>query len=55
MNKNAKMVLQYSKDPEEWKAAAAWVKHAVDKEPGNADYKETYDGLTMKIKTHGNF
>ena len=55
MNKNAKMVLQYSQDPEEWKAAVAWVKHAVDKEPGNADYKETYDGLTMKIKTHGNF
>lgn len=49
MNKNAKMVLQYSKDPEEWKAAAVWVKRAVDKEPGNAGYKETYDALTTKI------
>ena len=54
MNKNAKMVLQYSQDPEEWKAAVAWVKHAVDKEPDNAAYKETYDALTMKIKSHVN-
>lgn len=50
MNKNAKMVLQYSQDPEEWKAADAWVKRAVDKEPGNAVYKETFDGLMTKIK-----
>jgi len=51
MNENAKMVLQFSQDPDELKAALAWVKHAVDKEPGNASYKETYDALSMKIRT----
>ena len=48
MNKNAKMVLKYSQDPEDWKAAMGWMKHVVDKEPGNAEYKETYDGLMAK-------
>jgi hypothetical protein len=51
MNKNARMVLQYSQSQEEWKAALSWVKHAVDKEPGNTAYKATYDGLDMKIRT----
>lgn len=51
MNKNAKMVLQYSQQPEEWKSALGWVKRAVDKEPDNAGYKETYDALSMKIRT----
>ncbi len=50
MNKNAKMVLQYSQDPDEWKAAVGWIRHAVDKDPDNAAYKETYDALTTKIK-----
>ncbi|HVV07244.1 MAG TPA: hypothetical protein VHC96_23615 [Puia sp.] len=51
MNKNAKMVLQYSQNTDELKAALVWIKHAVDKEPGNAAYKDTYDGLAMKIRT----
>ncbi len=50
LNKNAKMVLKYSRDPKEWKAAQAWAKRAMDKEPGNAGYKETYDALTAKLK-----
>lgn len=50
MNKNAKMVLQYSQDQDELKTALVWVKHAVDKEPGNTTYKSTYDGLVVKIK-----
>lgn len=49
-NKNAKMVLKYSQDPKEWKAAQAWAKRAMGKEPGNAGYKETYDALTAKLK-----
>lgn len=53
MNKNAKMILKYSKDPEDWKTALTWVKHAVDKEPANAAYKETFDALSEKIKTQG--
>jgi hypothetical protein len=50
MNKNAKMVLQNSQRVEEWKAAAGWVKHAMDKEPSDHGYKDTYDALTTKIK-----
>jgi len=49
MNKNATYVLQHSTNPEEWKTARGWVKHAVDKEPSNATYKATYDALTEKI------
>jgi hypothetical protein len=49
MNKNAKMILQHSQDPKEWKTALAWVQHAVDKEPGNLTYKTTADGLKAKI------
>lgn len=50
MNKNAKYILRYSQEPAEWKKAQSWVKHAVDKEPSNSTYKETYDALEMKIK-----
>ena len=50
MNKNAKFILKYSQDPDEWKKAEGWIKHAVDKEPSNAVYKETYDALEAKIK-----
>jgi hypothetical protein len=50
MDKNAKMVLEHSQQPEEWKAAQGWVKHAMDKEPGDAGYRATYDALTTKIK-----
>ena len=49
MNKNAKMILQNSQDPKEWKAALTWVQHAADKEPTNADYRTTADALTAKI------
>jgi hypothetical protein len=51
MNKNAKMVLEYSESTEECKTAAAWVKHAMDKEPDDHGYKDTYDALTTKIKS----
>jgi hypothetical protein len=50
MNKNAKMILQYSTNPDELKTAATWVKHAVDKEPSNTAYQETYQALAAKIK-----
>ena len=50
MNKNAKMVLQNSENPEELKTAAGWVKYAMKKEPGDHGYKDTYDALTTKIK-----
>jgi hypothetical protein len=50
MNKNAKMVLQYSQSTDEWRSAAGWVKHAMDKQPDDHGYKDTYDALTTKIK-----
>ncbi|MDO6433031.1 hypothetical protein Q4E93_20655 [Flavitalea sp. BT771] len=50
MNKNAKMVLEYSQSPEELKTAAGWVKYAMNKEPDDHGYKDTYDALTTKIK-----
>jgi len=50
MNKNAKFILRYSTNPEEWKTAQTWVKTAMDKEPANAAYKETYDNLAAKLK-----
>jgi len=49
MNGNAKMILQHSQNPAEWKAAQSWVKHAVDKLPAEEKYKTTYDALTAKI------
>ena len=49
MNKNAKMVLNHSENPAEWKAAQAWVKYASDKNPSNEEYKATYDALSAKI------
>lgn len=51
MNRNAKMILDHSADPADWKAAQAWIKHALDKEPTNATYQTTYDGLTAKWKS----
>lgn len=48
MNKNAKFILRYSENPGEWKTAEGWVKHAVDKEPSNTAFKETYDALAVK-------
>lgn len=49
MNKNAKMVLNHSQNPADWKAAQGWAKYACEKETGNAAYKATYDALTAKI------
>lgn len=51
MNKNAKMILEHSQDPAEWKAAQAWVKNAVEKDPTEEKYKSTYDALTAKINS----
>jgi len=48
MNKNAQMVLEHSTNPVELKAATAWVKHAVDKDPSNTTYRETYTALVAK-------
>ena len=53
MNKNANFVLTYSANPREWQSAQAWIKTAVDKEPGNNTYKTTYDLLTAKIIKDG--
>ena len=50
MNKNAKMVLKYSQNPDEWKTATSWIKHAMEKDPDNGDYKDTYNALAAKIK-----
>jgi len=49
MNKNAKMILDNSNNPEDWKAAQSWAKYAVDKNPSNDTYRATYDALTAKI------
>ena len=50
MNKNAKFILQYSQNPTEWKTALGWVRHAVEKDPSNTAYKETYEALGAKVK-----
>lgn len=49
MNKNAKMILENSANPADWKAAQSWVKYAVEKAPSNGEYKATYDALAEKI------
>jgi hypothetical protein len=49
MDKNAKMILDNSANPADWKAAQAWAKYAADKAPSNDAYKATYDALTTKI------
>jgi hypothetical protein len=49
MNKNANFVLAHSTDQGELKTALAWVKHASDKEPSNADYKATCDAIQAKL------
>jgi hypothetical protein len=49
MNKNAKMILDHSQDPKEWKAALAWIQHALDKAPDNNAYKATRDALNAKL------
>ena len=49
MDKNAKMILDHSTNPSDWKSAQSWAKHATDKAPSNDDYKATYDALTTKI------
>ena len=49
MNTNAKMVLDHSQNPAEWKSAQSWAKYASDKNPSNDTYRATYDALTEKI------
>ena len=49
MNTNAKMILEYSTNPDDWKAAQSWVKYATEKDPANLAYKITCDALTAKI------
>jgi hypothetical protein len=49
MNKNATMVLEHSEAQKDWQVALGWIQHAVDKAPGNADYKSTRDGLKAKL------
>jgi|SRR6185437_1279374 len=49
MNMNAKMVLDHSTNPADWKAAQSWAKYASDKNPSNDTYRATYDALTAKI------
>jgi hypothetical protein len=50
MNMNAKMILQHSESPAEWKAAQSWAKYASDRNPSNDDYKATYEALSTKLK-----
>jgi hypothetical protein len=52
MNKNAKMILDHSPDPKEWKAALAWIQHVLDKAPDNQAYKATRDALNAKLVGH---
>ena len=49
MNMNAKMVLDHSQNPADWKAALSWAKYASDKNPSNDTYRATYDALSAKI------
>lgn len=49
MDKNARMVLDHSQNPADWKAAQSWAKYASDKNPSNDTYRATYDALTAKI------
>ena len=50
MDKNAKMILDHSQNPADWKAAQSWSKYAADKNPSNDTYRSTYDALTAKIQ-----
>jgi len=52
MNINANYILKFSSDPEELKTALGWIKPALEKEPGNQDYKKTYDALNTKITSN---
>jgi hypothetical protein len=49
LDKNAKMILENSPTPADWKAAQSWAKYASDKNPSNDTYRATYDALTEKI------
>jgi hypothetical protein len=43
------MIAQYSTDQGQLKAALKWSKAALDSDPGNETYKNTYDALKGKI------
>ncbi|HSZ87360.1 MAG TPA: hypothetical protein VK787_15110 [Puia sp.] len=49
MNKNANFILKYREEKKELGTALGWSKHTVDKEPGNEDYKKTYDALQTRL------
>ena len=49
MNKNAQFILQHSENPAEWKVAQNWIAGATAKDPTNAIYKATADGLAAKM------
>lgn len=49
MDKNARMILEHSSNPADWKAAQSWAKYASDKNPSNDTYRATYDALTARI------
>lgn len=49
MNLNAKMILDNSNNPADWKAAQAWAKYASDKNPSNDTYRATYEALRAKV------
>jgi hypothetical protein len=49
MNMNAKMILDHSTDPDDWKAAHSWAKYASEKDPANSNYKTTCDALAARI------
>jgi hypothetical protein len=50
LNKNARMVLQFSDDIISLQAALSWSKKTIEREPGNEDYKKTYNELSEKIR-----
>ena len=49
MNKNARMILDHSVNPADWKAALGWIQQALDKDSDNSGYKATRDALQVKI------
>jgi hypothetical protein len=48
LDKNAGMILKNSEDATQLKEAQKWSKLALDSDPNNAGYKNTYDALTAK-------
>jgi hypothetical protein len=51
MNTNANFVLKYSNDKKELQTALGWAKILLDKEPGNNEYKKTFQELQNKVRS----